>query len=138
MNVAGTTRSQSLALEAAEMALRYCEQQALSPTPAITIYEVFEEGEPIARRWQVKEVWEGGSKSASSVPLSLLNSDSSKQTYSVAPQCLVERLRLPTDPDKDELGFLVTARGFSPDATLTSSGALASGAQVWIQSIVQQ
>lgn len=137
VGVSGHARSQALATEAAEAALRYCEAQAISEVPAVAIQELPDDSEAQANRWTQAQSWKGSARIAADVPEAILNSADSRQTYGTRAQCLVEVMRLPTPPGgQPGRVFLVTARGFSPDATLDTEGTVRSGAEVWLQSTV--
>jgi Tfp pilus assembly protein PilX len=136
--VTGNMRAHALALEAAEAGLRYCESQSLLAAPVVTPLELPDTGEPIASRWKDGALWSGPGKLSASVPAASVNTVSSSQSYALTPECMIERLRLPVDSESgQDLAFLITSRGFSPDATLSPTGQLISGSEVWLQSLIQ-
>jgi len=131
--VSHNMRAQSTAMQAAELALRWCEQQAMAqPVPAgFQVQPVVNFDE--ANRWNDAANW---AAMANTVPVGVLGGD---VNYATPPQCIVERVEFPSLSDKPrpELAFQVTARGFSPDFQRVG-GNSAAGSEVWLQSIVRQ
>jgi type IV pilus assembly protein PilX len=121
--VANNSRLQAQANQAAQMVLRFCEDQlaagAASKVP------------PLAHvtpgAWTVKSNWDAGG-----LAYTLTAGDVGGGTESfptVPPQCISEATELLTV-------FTVTARGFSNDYRADSNGATTTGAIVWLQSTV--
>jgi type IV pilus assembly protein PilX len=135
--VALSVRTQALAMEAAEAALRYCESQALSDAPAITIWDP--PTDSATSRWSAPAHWAGTDKASATVPEDWLRVSAAQQAYTLRPECMVERLRLPglAGTMRRET-FLITARGFSPESSLRPDGRLRSGSEVWLQSTLEQ
>lgn len=132
-------RTQTAGLQAAEMALRYCEDQAMVPAPAIAIVDLpaVDANNPTA--WTDMSNWEGAGARAMEVPSSTLTSSAAPVSYNRAPQCLVELMELQRMKGAPlERAFLVTARGFSPDYRRDSDGNAISGSEVWLQSSIRQ
>ncbi len=142
--VSKNMRAQNLALQSAELALRYCERQvALDPgsVPMVS-------GLGAAREWQLPVQW----GSALTLPATALGTAAG---YRTPPQCLVRLFSVdeflaawPPDPGTvlaDARGFSsdyvvlhrITARGFSPDFERNANGQPIAGAEVWLQSLVR-
>ena len=130
--VANNTRSQVLAGQYAELALRYCEKQLLTKSGAITLYDAVTSGS--TERWQSFSYWYGGSRIALSVPLGTLVSTTSSYTLFTPPECIAEKRLLVND---GTVVVVVTARGFSPDYVADSNGRTVNGSVVWLQSILR-
>lgn len=158
--IGSNQRTQSMAMQAAESGLRYCE--ALVTTPRLTTEQAGfvgkildaasinytdtdSEGKPLQprQRWETASNWIGGNKLSFALPSSFQFDRG--RTYR-PPECLIERLDLKafnkvytgdTPPPKIE-AFQITVRGFSPDYTESAAGAPLTGAVVWLQSTVQQ
>jgi type IV pilus assembly protein PilX len=142
--VSKNIRAQNLALQSAELALRFCERQvALDPgsVPMVT-------GLGTDREWQLPDQWQA----AFTVPAAALGT---AVNYRTMPQCLVRMFSVdeflaawPPDPgtvSADARGFSsdfvvlhrITARGFSPDFERNGEGQPIAGAEVWLQSLVR-
>jgi Tfp pilus assembly protein PilX len=140
--VTNNMRTQNLALQAAELALRYCEDQVLGVTGAVSVKAAGNTGGDNPTDWATLSRWDGTTPQAVSVPTSLLTATASTSTTSIsytrAPQCMVEELRFPQQRGAiPERAFLVTARGFSPDYRRDAGGNAAAGSEVWLQSTVR-
>ena len=142
--VSKNMRAQNLALQSAELALRFCERQvALDPgsVPMVS-------GMGTDLEWQLPAQW----ASALTVPAAALGTATG---YRTAPQCLVRLFGVdeflaawPPDPgtvSADARGYSsdyvvlhrITARGFSPDFERDADGQPIAGAEVWLQSLVR-
>lgn len=142
-SVSGNARTTLLATQAAEMALRYCEQglvQAhtgaavpLDPTqlPALLPYVA-------TPRWKTLSVWDTGSADVFVVPSTVVNHDAAAATYARAPECMVERLQVVNSAGNftDTSTYVITARGFGPDET-GASKTRPTGSEAWMQSTVE-
>ncbi|WP_146076034.1 pilus assembly PilX family protein [Caldimonas caldifontis] len=131
--VSHNMRAQNTAMQAAELALRWCEQQALAQPvpPGFQVQPVVNFDE--ADRWNNAANW---AVMANTVPAAVLGGE---VNYVTPPQCIVERVEFPSLSDKPrpELAYQVTARGFSPDFQRVG-GNSAAGSEVWLQSIIRQ
>lgn len=134
-------RTQTVAFQAAETALRYCEDQiikggASGPVPA----PVPLDGSAPAL-WKTRSNWALSQGTASAgqaiaVGTSVANSaDSAARQLPVLPRCMAESLRLPDEGQQLE-AFLITAVGYSPDYRATSAGMPETGSEVWLQSTI--
>lgn len=148
--VSKNMRAQNLAMQSAEMALRYCEQQVAGNTAAINVFVL--DDPTVANEWQTMANWLPANGRVNAVPAAYLGTTID---YETPPQCIVRRLSyieaygseaLPADATKPEdrgmspdylFFFRVTARGFSPDFQRDASGNSISGAEVWLQSMVR-
>lgn len=124
--ISNNARLENLAKQAAQIALRFCEAQAILPTPGITIYpKPTGIGTDTEAAWQIYANWSGPAVKATTVPESYMKATDSYAPRS-RPQCLVENSIFSTDVK------VVTARGFGPDYDALS----ASGSVVWLQSVI--
>lgn len=123
--VANNTRVQALASQAAQIALRYCEDQTTAPLPVITILPVAP-----ADEWSTYANWSNQAK-AFTVPDDYMQSDDSTFSYDNKPQCMAQLTSVGNPPQP---AYKVTARGFSPDYSADADGNTKSGSVVWLQS----
>ncbi|MGS0756211.1 pilus assembly PilX family protein [Roseateles sp. GG27B] len=127
--VMGGVRTAELATQAAEAALRYCEDSVrkFGPVPILAVRS------PPA--WGVIDNWDSSSQSlAYTLPAVTLNQSQLGVTYQRLPECMVERL-LP-----GEEIFVITARGFGPEVKALGSGVRTRrplGAEIWLQSHIE-
>lgn len=148
-------RSQSLALQAAEAALRFCEQQVSISAP-INVLDLNNPNPPINNEWETAENW-ADSLIVNAVPDAIVNTETpgapGAVNYRVLPDCIVRRMtfseaytELPADALRPEdrgissdyiFYFRITARGFSPDFRRDAEGNAVSGAQITLQSTLR-
>jgi type IV pilus assembly protein PilX len=126
--VMGGVRTAELATQAAEAALRYCEDSVrkFGPVPILAVRS------PPA--WGVIDNWDSSQSLAYTLPAATLNQAQLGVTYQRLPECMVERL-LPSE----EI-FVITARGFGPEVKALDSGAGTRrplGAEIWLQSHIE-
>jgi type IV pilus assembly protein PilX len=124
--VANNARVQTLATQAAQLALRYCETQAQAPEPGIKIAEAAD-----PPHWRNTANWHTGGM-AVTVPAALLASEDSSFSPDKLPQCLAEYTGTVPGISASNV-IVVTARGFSPDYAETDNR-LSAGSVVWLQS----
>jgi Tfp pilus assembly protein PilX len=142
--VSKNMRAQNLALQAAELALRYCERQVALDPGGVTMIS----GMGTELEWQEADRW----ASAQTVPPEQLGTAAG---YRTPPQCLVRLFSVdeflaawPPAPDSisaDSKGYSsdyvvlhrITARGFSPDFARDENDQAIAGAEVWLQSLVR-
>jgi hypothetical protein len=142
--VSKNMRAQNLALQSAELALRYCERQVAQDPGSVPMVS----GLGTALEWQAPAQW----ASAVTVPADMLGTAAG---YRMAPQCLIRLFSVdeflaawPPDPGTvlaDSRGYSsdyvvlhrITARGFSPDFERDGNGQPVAGAEVWLQSLVR-
>ena len=134
--ISNNLRTNALAVQSAEMGLRFCERGVRldpdnvlwQPLPAINTDR--------PTQWNAIGSWGGGAAIALDVPAAVVDSSNSTVRYSRVPQCLVERMELQKQKGAiDEVAFLITARGFSPDYREDGNGTRTSGSVAWLQSI---
>ncbi|MBN8486856.1 MAG: hypothetical protein J0M20_03845 [Burkholderiales bacterium] len=129
--VSNNARVHTLAQQAAQLALRFCETQIELESKdwvgGFTIHAA-SAGNPY---WQSFETWHGGGAvSAVNLPDAVLGSEDSSFKPTTVPQCLAEW----TDTVPGGKTIIVTARGFSPDYDQTGDGRQTAGSVVWLQS----
>jgi Tfp pilus assembly protein PilX len=126
--VANNNRVQTLATQAAQIALRYCERQseldaggtqaALPPAPPAY--------------WSDHAHWSEERTGIYEVPIDYMQSEDGTRWSSPLPQCMTQRISV--GPGKT--GYQVTARGFSPGYEADQNGRTDAGAVVWLQSTI--
>ncbi|CAN5489316.1 hypothetical protein BH11PSE7_BH11PSE7_01670 [soil metagenome] len=133
--VANNSRTQALAMQAAEAALGYCEKlvtdfakngTGLAPPAAPVGGAAF--------TWESLANWDGAGTSANVqiVPFADSQSTSSARYFKRAPECMAQYYLV---GKKDTA--IVTARGFGPDvAAVDSARSVPKGAEVWLQSVL--
>lgn len=130
--VAHNARVQSFAMQAAQVALRYCERQLTlgvsDRDPNFTAYSA--PVSPAAYEWESYASWHTGSgRKAMALPAGVVVTADSSAANVKSPECLAQqRAGTPTN------WWVVTARGFSPDYSADSDGRTTSGSVVWLQS----
>lgn len=128
--VANNTRLQSLATQAAQIGLAYCER--LLDDSTVVGSNMAKLQQTAAREpsfFNDLDNWTDAN--VHTVPIDWMESADSSFTPDRRPECMVERLQnIPVTNDRD---FVVTARGFSPDYSDEGGG---SGSVVWLQSRV--
>lgn len=135
--IANNTRTNQLAVQAAEMALRFCERGVQQDPPAVPIQPLPAINTDAPVGWNDINNWQGGGQLALDLPGAIVNSANSDVTYGRVPQCLVEQMELrPMAGAIDEVAFLITARGFSPDY-VANGNQLVAGSEVWLQSTIR-
>ena len=140
--VANNTRTQLLAMQATEAALRYCETgvvnyRALLATPTLVLSPVFTPtaapvGVPFD--WESLTKWDGSTSVASVTVIGtgdLVLNDTSSGLYKRGPECMFQFMNVGSTQR-----VIVTARGFGPDVgALTGTDRPApEGSEVWLQS----
>jgi type IV pilus assembly protein PilX len=127
--VTNNTRLQSLATQAAQVALTYCEVSVTQPPPLpITLLAAPAGGEKLA--WETFGNWTDVDK-VNTVPQEFMKSGLSSVAPSQMPQCIAQRSTAGTAPT-----IVITARGFSPDFQADATGATVAGSVVWLQYIL--
>jgi Tfp pilus assembly protein PilX len=135
--IAHATRTQALALQAAEIALRHCEAVLLQDRAMAAAARTAPADEPLTRapppspRWSDVAAWDRQAVGAQAVPLALLQADGTHAVFRRAPECLIENTSAPHSPGDIHT---VTARGFGPDVPATPLTGAPTGAEAWVQS----
>ena len=126
--VANNARVQNFASQAAQMALRYCEDQLIKPAADqdIEVQAAVAAGQP--GHWESFSSWNAKTGGTAEVPDDWVSSSDSSIVLTVKPQCLAEKSPL------NSSAYIVTARGFSPDYTADDDGRTLTGSVVWLQS----
>jgi type II secretory pathway pseudopilin PulG len=128
--VSNNLRLQTNATQMAQIALRYCETQALSATPALGF--TLQASAVGAARWNTFASWHGTSAVSMNIPDTFLAASAVAASPAKYPQCMAEKA---TTADGREI-IVVTARGFSPDYSEGSDGRAESGSAIWLQSVL--
>lgn len=131
--VSANVRSEALASEAAQMALTYCESEALKPTASRAITIKTQQAQPI---WKTFDNWmetAGSANAPTTLTSSQLSNGDTAFKANKMPQCMAE---YGTAGATDQI-VMVTARGFSPDYTEDADGRTTGGSVVWLQSILR-
>ncbi len=139
--VSKNIRANEVATQAAETALRYCEDRVRTAQP-LTTHEAPVDLAPgeLPNRWQTRANWFDDTIAVEVPSAQLVATD--MRPLPVLPRCIVERFTLPPAPGEDprSVAFmhphLVTAIGFSADFERDSSNRAISGSEVWLQSIL--
>lgn len=135
-------RTQTVAFQAAETALRFCEDQILKNTEVRSGTSTlkpadYPEGVSSPSLWKTRANWELSTGKAVAIDTAVVNStDAAARTLkeAVLPRCMVETLRLKGDEQVD--AFLITAVGYSPDYRLNGNGKPETGSEAWLQSTI--
>ncbi|MBS7807514.1 PilX N-terminal domain-containing pilus assembly protein [Variovorax sp. PCZ-1] len=135
--VSNNFRVSSVAQQAAELALRYCETVAVQETNPFyaadrakirpnTVTGVITSGV-----WNVTTTWTNSANYISVTNSFALSGETNAVRFKTAPQCVIERVN-----NGAIRGFVVTARGFGNDAVLNSANGVTIGSEAWVQSIL--
>lgn len=145
-------RSAEVAREAAETALRFCEQVAIFDGDGKDYTEYSTTGlrgkiitttigseADTAAAWRTSSNWTGSN--AISVPSAYYKkstggtADTDALQLTTAPRCLIQKIETTSTPKLT--GYLITARGFANNAAFdTSTGKSTQGAESWMQSVL--
>jgi Tfp pilus assembly protein PilX len=144
--VSGAIRTTEMATEAAEIALRYCEESVvavvrLSSGRTTTFVTAFSGSQILPAdqmsRMESTLVWDSNAPEVFVLPLSLVNQSNLRETYKRAPECMVASLPVllsGTTPDA-ATAFVITARGFGPEVSpVNSARSRPDGTEIWLQS----
>jgi type IV pilus assembly protein PilX len=129
--IANNTRVQSLATQAAQIGLAYCERllNDTSPSDGSDLAKLHATAADAPAFFNTLGNWTEAN--VHTVPDDWMASADSSFTPGTLPQCMVEQLN---DTTRGDPQFAVTARGFSPDYSADDNGNPASGSVVWLQS----
>lgn len=144
--VAANQRSRSVASQAAEAALRYCEA-SVTATNMTGAQVNIQRAPPVATEevpfWARPDTWAGGGGSIYVVKIpGDFKFDGSDTAYNRPPECLIQQVSLGAMPARDPKSappeaYIITSRGFSPDYAESGNSTPIAGAVVWLQSSVQ-
>jgi type IV pilus assembly protein PilX len=145
-SVSGNVRTTEMATQAAEIALRYCEEAVvqlgggtvtLTATPTRLDYDT-----ATFPRWnKPADTWDKSPSDVFVVPSVSVNGGGTvTATYKRPPECLVERM-----PVVNAAGtlsytstFIITARGFGPEVPAADAArSRPKGTEVWMQSTIE-
>ncbi|WP_051236181.1 pilus assembly PilX family protein [Ottowia thiooxydans] len=150
--VVNGVRTSQVAQEAAETALRFCEQivhfsdagkdyteyGTTNLKEKVILTNITSEQDTNAE-WRTASNWIGNN--VIDVPDAYVNKyknasvDPDASPLAIAPKCLIQRIRSSSTPPL--VGYLITARGFANNANYdTSTGKTTNGAEAWMQSIL--
>ncbi len=158
--ISANARQTQLATQAAETALRYCEQGVIDVLSASTSTYAFNVVVPpnsttvvisgthfqtlipaatptsmIATNWDVANPTIANSILV--LPTSSVNRAGITTTFSRPPECMIERLSRSTSSTYSK-NFTITARGFGPEvAAADSARSRPVGSEVWMQSTLE-
>ncbi|MDR6855435.1 PilX N-terminal domain-containing pilus assembly protein [Variovorax guangxiensis] len=144
--VSKSLRTQTVAFQAAETALRFCEDQIIRNSkvqsgtrPALEPADYPEDRRSSPSLWKTRANWELSTGKAVAIDTAVVNStDAAARTLkeAVLPRCMVERLWLPSEDGAEVEAFLITSVGYSPDYRTNAKGTPDSGSEVWLQSTI--
>ena len=139
-SLANNVRTNELATQAADIALRYCEAKALAMAAAGVTPDSTPDQWKTPATWdtpQKQTPWTDTSTSAFVLPLQLVNElGMTYLSYKRPPECMVEKhFALTTD---SSTFYVVTARGFGPQVLPADAArSRPSGSEVWLQSHIE-
>jgi type IV pilus assembly protein PilX len=136
--VSNNLRTNALATQAAEAALRYCENQVLTSAAGLVINEVSLTGTTtLPNLWETRSNWT--STFAMVVPASFVDSTvGAARPQRTLPMCMVERNPLLTlGGAAPRNSFLISSIGYSPDYSKNASGVVVAGGEVWMQLLLR-
>ena len=133
--VINNMRSETVAQQYAEAALRYCEVETAKATadriPQLQDGQYTIHAVGASTNWKVSATWINTTNGRVDVPASQLKTSESSYEPGTLPQCFVEVVTLADT----KTAWLITARGFSMDYSKdATSGRTLSGSAVWLQS----
>lgn len=148
-NASGNVRLTELAMQAAEIALRHCENSVAEviavdagATPSyptsFTLANILPEGSEST--WETAAAWDAPAAPVYVLPLSQLNQPDLTTTYKRPPECMVARLPfvMPSGAISTTAAFVVTARGFGPEVPAADANRTRPiGSEVWLQSHIE-
>ncbi len=137
--VSSGVRTTALASQAAEAALRYCENttfQIRSGTAAPAGFNILDTSTPPL--WQSTANWDQVTTSVFLVPLATVNNADGYAAYKRSPECMIERVPVVTASGavSNTSTYVITARGFGPEVVSTA-GIRPVGSEVWLQSTIE-
>ncbi|MGY8904996.1 MAG: pilus assembly PilX family protein [Burkholderiales bacterium] len=138
--VSRNLRTSATAAQAAELALRNCEDHLLAAMPSYSINPAPPDPDTPIELWRTAANW-ANSTMYNTITAVLTNSlDASSRPLPVLPLCMIELNPLPPGElgAQNRQSYLITARGFSADYRVNGSGQVVSGSEVWLQSFFRR
>ena len=137
--VSSGVRTTALASQAAEAALRFCENttvQISGGAAAPAGFNILPTSTPPI--WQSTANWDQVTTSVYLVPLATVNNADGYATYQRSPECMIERVPVVTAMGavSNTSTYVITARGFGPEVAATA-GIRPVGSEVWLQSTIE-
>ena len=155
-SISGNVRTTELATQAAEIALRYCENAvvqlnggagALTTLPVIQAFA----SPPL---WSARNssgvltTWDGSTSTVAPtgpvlvIPDGSINHAGAGVTFKRPPECMVERMQMATTTTtvSTTTTYVITARGFGPEVAADTNGTRPrplGGSEVWMQSTIE-
>lgn len=140
--VSRNLRVNAVANQAAETALRLCEDDILAVTTTLVINRLPETGTAtIPSLWASTATWSNAlmANTVTTADFNSANAAARTVTSAVLPQCVIEEYPILTAQGGiPRQSYLITARGFSADYRVNGSGQVVSGSVVWLQSILRR
>jgi hypothetical protein len=136
--IANNIRISATVNELAELALRYCEDGVIKNNNNLVRlpFPVSAPSGALPSAWQTLGNWSVTPSQINVVPNAQLQ-DALGRSPAKAPVCMIEEMRLaPIDMQRLQ-GYLITARGFSQDYVEAANGAITSGTDAWVQSMIR-
>lgn len=144
-SVAGNVRTTALASQAAEIALRYCEDVLVSTKPPTSAAapagwnELPYEAPPTEPKWKDPTNWDKVTAEVFVVPATSVNAAS--VTFKRPPECMVQQVQVVAGTPLKLLTsttYVITARGFGPEvAAADGTRSRPLGSEVWLQSTIE-
>ena len=144
--VANQSRLKALGQQAAEAALRYCEEQvqlnALDGTKGF-VPEAAPVGAGVKYSWETMANWDaidgavtpwiltGNLKTLTAAQFKASGDAGAVTYFKRPPECMSQYLAT-----GDTKVFVTTARGFGPEVSATKDGNVPKGSEIWLQSVV--
>jgi type IV pilus assembly protein PilX len=141
-SVSGNVRTTMLAGQAAEIALRYCENYLVQVRLGTVTMATFPVVQAAAtpERWKSMANWDGSTSTPFTLPLDSVNQTGSA-TFSRPPECMVENVPVVNSAGtalSTTSTYIITARGFGPEVAAAGvSRARPTGSEVWMQSTIE-
>jgi type IV pilus assembly protein PilX len=141
-SVSGNVRTGELASQAAEVALRYCEESVIqqvsgtvtfATNPTILAYSA-------TPTWSLTSNWDVNTSPAFVLPAAALNQSGLNSTYRRLPECMVENMPMASASGalNTTSTYVITARGFGPEVTAVNAArSRPQGTEVWLQSTIE-
>ena len=132
-------RTASVAQQAAELGLKYCELVAMDirslnyATQRTKISGTTITAEISTGAWNQTVTWTNSANYISVTGSYSISSDAAAVQLKNSPQCIIEPLS-----NTSGEGFVVTSRGFGNDAVINAANGVTSGAEAWVQSTLHQ